>query len=76
MSIIYAIDLIGTLVFAISGVLTGINKKFDLFGSSVLGFVTAIGGGTIREVLSASRPVGWILDINYVLIPINIHFAV
>ncbi|WP_235298513.1 trimeric intracellular cation channel family protein [Portibacter marinus] len=68
MSIIYAIDLIGTLVFAISGVLTGISKRFDIFGASVLGFVTSVGGGTLRDMLTGSLPVSWIQDINYVLI--------
>jgi len=67
-SIIYAIDLLGTLVFAISGVLTGISRKFDIFGAGVLGFVTAVGGGTLRDILTGSTPVSWIQDINYVLI--------
>jgi len=67
-SIIYVIDLVGTLVFAISGVLTGISKRFDIFGAAVLGFVTAVGGGTLRDLLTGSLPVSWIEDINYVLI--------
>ncbi|MCL4107768.1 UNVERIFIED_CONTAM: hypothetical protein GTU68_027153, partial [Idotea baltica] len=67
-SIIYAIDLIGTLVFAISGVLTGISKKFDIFGAAVLGFVTAVGGGTLRDILTGSLPVSWIKDTNYVIL--------
>jgi uncharacterized membrane protein YeiH len=67
-SIIYSIDLLGTLVFAISGVLTGTSKKFDLFGAGVLGFVTAVGGGTLRDILTGSLPAAWTQDINYVLI--------
>jgi len=68
MSWIYIIDLIGTLVFAISGVLTAIDKKFDLVGSIVIGFVTAVGGGTLRDLLIGETPVGWMKDINYVLV--------
>jgi uncharacterized membrane protein YeiH len=68
MSIIYSIDLLGTLVFAISGVLTGVSKKFDPFGALVLGFVTAVGGGTLRDILTGSLPVSWTQDINYVII--------
>ncbi len=68
MTIIYLIDLLGTLVFAISGVLSGTCKKFDAFGASVLGFVTAIGGGTIRDILTGSLPVAWTQDLNYVYI--------
>jgi uncharacterized membrane protein YeiH len=43
MTIIYALDLIGTFVFAISGMLAAANKKFDVFGASVIAFVTAVG---------------------------------
>ena len=50
MDLIYALDLAGTFVFAISGTLTAANKKFDLFGAFVIAFVTALGGGTIRDI--------------------------
>ena len=65
MTLIYLIDLIGTLVFAISGALAGANKRFDIFGASVIAFVTAVGGGTIRDILIGSQPVGWMKDLNY-----------
>lgn len=62
---IYFLDLLGTLTFAISGVLTAIDKKFDLVGTLIIGFVTAIGGGTIRDMLIGRFPVGWLNDRNY-----------
>ena len=62
------IDYFGTLVFAISGVLIGTEKKFDLFGVLILGFVTAIGGGTLRDLLIGVRPVGWMLNEVYLFI--------
>ena len=65
MDIVYGIDLLGTLVFAISGVLAAIEKKFDLVGSFILGFVTALGGGTLRDVLIGVTPVSWMQDLNY-----------
>lgn len=65
---IYFIDLAGTLVFAISGVLAASEKKFDIFGAAILGLVTAVGGGTLRDVLIGSTPVGWMRDVNYFLI--------
>lgn len=68
MTLIYIIELIGTLVFAISGVLTAVEKKFDLVGATAIGFVTAIGGGTIRDLLIGNTPVGWMRDINIVII--------
>lgn len=68
MNWIYSIDLIGTFVFAISGVLAGVDKKFDLVGASVLGLVTAVGGGTLRDVLIGETPVGWMKDLNYIYV--------
>ena len=41
------------------------DKKFDLVGSLIIGFVTAIGGGTIRDILIGRFPVGWLNDRNY-----------
>jgi uncharacterized membrane protein YeiH len=67
MSLLYAIDITGTFVFAISGALAGAAKKFDLFGASVIALVTALGGGTIRDLLIGSQPVGWMKDLNYLL---------
>ncbi|MCT4603169.1 MAG: trimeric intracellular cation channel family protein [Marinifilum sp.] len=68
MSVIYSLDLIGTLVFAISGTLSAANKKLDLFGAYFTGFITAIGGGTLRDVILGNFPVAWISDLNYILI--------
>ncbi|MCO6163733.1 trimeric intracellular cation channel family protein [Flavobacterium sp. NRK F7] len=62
------IDSIGTLVFAISGALTAIYKKLDLFGVFCIAFVTALGGGTLRDVLIGNTPVGWMLDLKYIII--------
>lgn len=66
MDLIIFIDYSGTLVFAISGVLAGVDRKFDLFGVFILGFVTAVGGGTLRDVLIGSTPVGWMHNEIYI----------
>ncbi len=65
---IYCLDIIGTLVFAISGVLTALENKFDLVGAAIIGMVTAVGGGTLRDVLIGQTPVGWMYDLNYVFV--------
>ncbi|MEY4085191.1 MAG: hypothetical protein RL074_978 [Bacteroidota bacterium] len=62
------LDTIGILVFAMSGALTAIYKKLDLFGVYCIAFVTALGGGTLRDVLIGRTPVGWMLNIDYVYI--------
>lgn len=59
MDTIEIIQITGTVVFAISGALTAANKRFDLMGVSIIAFVTALGGGTIRDVLIGAQPVGW-----------------
>ena len=66
MTIFYALDLLGTVAFAISGTLIAIHKKFDPFGVFIVAFVTAVGGGTLRDALIGRTPVAWMLDLNYV----------
>lgn len=68
MDIIFIMDLIGTFVFAVSGIMTAIYKKFDVVGASIIGLVTAAGGGTLRDVLIGSTPVGWMQSEIYILI--------
>ncbi len=67
-NIFQILDYLGTFVFAISGALAAMNKRFDPFGVVILALVTAVGGGTLRDVMIGRTPVGWMQDINYVLI--------
>lgn len=73
--IIIWLDYIGTMVFAISGVLTAGTKRLDLFGAMFIGVVTAIGGGTIRDLLLGVTPVTWLQGYGY-LIAIFSGFAI
>lgn len=66
--ILYFIDLLGTSVFAISGALTAVEKRMDVFGVSAVAFITAVGGGTLRDVLIGSTPVNWMKDLNYLIV--------
>jgi len=61
----YTIDILGTIAFAISGVLIAINKKMDLFGILIIAFVTAVGGGTLRDILIGQTPVSWMKDMTF-----------
>jgi len=54
-------------VSAISGVLAAGRKQIDLFGVVVLGLVTAVGGGSVRDIILGAHPVFWIADSSYVL---------
>lgn len=67
MSVIYIIDLLGTMVFAISGAMAAHRKRIDIFGATFTGFITAIGGGSLRDVFLNLRPV-WVDDSNYLLV--------
>lgn len=62
---LYLVDLFGTVIFAISGVLLAGRLRMDPFGVTVLGAVTAIGGGTIRDLTLGATPVFWITDTTY-----------
>ena len=67
MTLITLLDLLGTLVFAISGSLVARNREFDIFGALVVAFATALGGGTIRDLLIGITPVSWMIDPKYLI---------
>jgi uncharacterized membrane protein YeiH len=62
---LYSLELLGTLFFAISGALAIQDHHDDLFGAGFLGFVTAIGGGTLRDIMLGSYPLVWIGDVHF-----------
>jgi len=71
------IDILGTIAFAISGVLVAMEKKLDMFGVFIIAFVTAIGGGTLRDILIGNTPVLWMRDYSYILVVLGaVIFAV
>ncbi len=67
-ALVILFDLIGTIAFAISGALVGINKKMDLFGTLVLAVSTACGGGVIRDLMVGSIPPAMFRNPMYVAI--------
>ncbi len=67
MKLILLIDILGTIAFAISGVLTALNKRLDPFGILIIAFVTAVGGGTLRDVL-IDVPVAWMRNLTFVYV--------
>lgn len=65
MNIFDFLDHAGTAAFAISGALFAINKRMDGFGIFIIAFVTAVGGGTLRDVLIDAYPITWMSDLSY-----------
>lgn len=59
-SIELLIEVLGTLAFAISGLIAGLRKRFDLVGICMVSGITAFGGGTLRDVLLDRRPFFWV----------------
>lgn len=68
MEVITIIDILGTIAFAISGVLTAMNKRMDAFGILIIAAVTSVGGGTLRDVLIGKFPVTWMLDMTFIYV--------
>lgn len=59
---LFIIDILGTFSFAVSGAFLAMQKRLDPFGILVLSFVTAIGGGTLRDIMIGNLPVTWLKD--------------
>ncbi|MBE6310222.1 MAG: trimeric intracellular cation channel family protein [Bacteroidales bacterium] len=66
-SFLLIVEIIGTLAFAISGIRLAAVKKFDWFGAYIVGLVTAIGGGTIRDLFLSTTPF-WMLNYWYLVV--------
>ncbi|MBR4953709.1 MAG: TRIC cation channel family protein [Oscillospiraceae bacterium] len=67
---IRVIEIIGTIAFALSGVVIGMRKNLDLFGDLILGIVTAVGGGILRDLMIGRVPPSCFRDPIYIIIAI------
>ena len=65
---LFIIELLGTVAFAASGALTGIEKRMDIFGVAILGVVTAVGGGIIRDLVIGITPPKAFQDPVYLIV--------
>lgn len=62
MHILFVLEIVGTIAFAISGAHVGIEKKMDIFGVSMLGLTTAVGGGILRDIILGNTPPAALCD--------------
>jgi uncharacterized membrane protein YeiH len=67
-SILGALDYFGTIVFAASGALLAVRKGMDPIGAVFLAVATAVGGGTLRDLLLGRAPVFWVVDPSYLIV--------
>lgn len=78
MTLVRLLDLLGIGVFAVSGALAAGRKRLDLLGVFVLASVTAIGGGTVRDLLLDRHPIFWLTDAAYlavIIVAVAVTFA-
>ena len=76
MNLFLVIDILGTIAFAVSGALTAMKMKLDVFGIFIIGFVTAAGGGTLRDVLIDAN-ITWMRNLTFVyVIAIAVFLAI
>ncbi len=68
--IIFIIELMGTVAFSVSGAIVGTKQGMDIFGVSVLGVVTAVGGGMIRDIILGITPPSVFMDPVYALVAV------
>lgn len=77
-TLLLIIEIVGTIAFAISGIRLAAAKKFDWFGAYIVGLVTAIGGGTLRDILLDTTPFwmenGWYLTVTGISLAYVIMF--
>ncbi len=75
-NIVFILEIIGTVAFAVSGALVGIRKSMDIFGVCVLGVVTAVGGGAIRDVVVGIIPPNVFRDPVYATVAVLVSCLV
>jgi uncharacterized membrane protein YeiH len=66
--LLYYLDLAGVAVFAVSGVLAARDRGLDLLGVVTVAAITAIGGGTLRDLLLDRHPIFWVMDSWYLIV--------
>lgn len=75
-TLIFILELIGTVAFAISGAMTALKKNMDIFGVAILGLTTAVGGGALRDVLLGITPPVMFREPVYALLAIFVSVVV
>ncbi|MFT5260357.1 MAG: putative membrane protein YeiH [Gammaproteobacteria bacterium] len=64
--LIVFLTVLATAVMAVTGVIQAVRSEFDPFGAMVLAFISAVGGGTVRDLLLGASPVFWVTDLIYI----------
>jgi len=68
--LLYYLGLLGMTAFSVTGVLAAGKRDMDLFSIVLLGVVTALGGGTLRDIILNAHPIYWIADLTYLWVSV------
>lgn len=69
---LFVLEIIGTIAFAVSGAMTGLQKNMDIFGVSILGLTTAVGGGVLRDLILGCTPPATFQDPIYAMLSLAV----
>lgn len=73
---LFGLELLGTAAFAVSGAMTALQKRMDVFGVAILGVTTAVGGGVLRDVLTGSCPPALFRDPTFALAAVVVSLVI
>ena len=74
--LVFILEMIGTVAFAVSGAVVALKKRMDIFGVAVLGVTTAVGGGVMRDLLLGKTPPAMFTDPVYALVAVVVSLVV
>ena len=75
-NLLFILEIIGTIAFAVSGAMVGLSKKMDIFGVTVLGIITSVGGGVIRDIILGQTPPATFQNPIYALVAIFVSIVI
>ena len=75
-TLVFILEILGTVAFAASGAMVGINKKMDIFGVCILGLTVSIGGGVIRDLILGNTPPNTFRNPVYAIVAIIVSVIV
>lgn len=75
-TLVFILEIIGTIAFAASGAMVGINKKMDIFGVCILGLTVAVGGGVIRDLILGNTPPNTFRNPVYAAVAVSVSIIV
>jgi uncharacterized membrane protein YeiH len=74
-TVVFVLEMVGVAAFAVSGVMVAVARELDLLGALVLGAITSVGGGVIRDILLGVLPPAMFVDPRYVIAAVGVSLV-